>query len=194
MTGLRVVFVGCNPSLKNTSEEPFEGTQSGRVLNAWIKEFGLEESQCAFVNLTHTATKTASALKKSDIDLGKFKFNLMLKCAEVYHGQPTASNMMVAQLQSRGVLDTEMFAELPEAELEKYLGLFNETPMPAIIALGSVAAWGMGKTKLEFKTLPHPSGLNRKLNDKESLQKTLAECRAWLYNEPEPTKGSESAT
>lgn len=33
---------------------------------------------------------------------------------------------------------------------------------------------------IDMFTLPHPSGLNRKLNDKKQLDTTLKHCREWL--------------
>lgn len=38
-------------------------------------------------------------------------------------------------------------------------------------------------TKIEIFKLPHPSGLNRELNDKKKLSEQLARCRAWIYKE-----------
>lgn len=184
MNEIRVVFVGCNPSLENTSSEPFEGTKSGTILSKWIEQLGLEREQCAFVNLSEQATKTAAALKKSDVDIKKFQFHLFLKCAELYHGPLNATNIMIAKMQEHDKLDS-MFAPLPKKELEHFLSLSNETPLPKIIALGSMASWGMDKTKLPYKTMPHPSGLNRKLNNKENVQKILDETKNWLYDLPE---------
>jgi uracil-DNA glycosylase len=189
---LKVVFVGCNPSLKNTSAEPFKGTASGKILARWIKALGLTQEQCAFVNLTDTATQTAAALKKKDIDIGKFQFNLFLKFAELAHGQPAATNIMLAKMQQYKRLDIAQFIPLPDEELKEYLDLSDTTPVPMIIALGSVAAWGMAKTKLPFYQLPHPSGLNRKLNDKEGLDKVLASCKEWLYSLPEQSTNDGS--
>lgn len=34
---------------------------------------------------------------------------------------------------------------------------------------------------LEWFALPHPSGLNRKLNDKKKLTQLLAECKMFIY-------------
>ncbi len=36
---------------------------------------------------------------------------------------------------------------------------------------------------LQFFKLPHPSGLNRELNDKKKLSESLAKCRAWVYKQ-----------
>ena len=48
----------------------------------------------------------------------------------------------------------------------------------AIIALGNNASKALGKIP-HFK-LPHPSGRNRQINDKEFIAKKLQECREWL--------------
>ena len=46
------------------------------------------------------------------------------------------------------------------------------------IALGGVASLALGKA-LHFK-LPHPSGRNRQINDKEFIMSRLIECKLWL--------------
>jgi len=46
------------------------------------------------------------------------------------------------------------------------------------IALGNNASKAL-KGISHFK-LPHPSGRNRQINDKEFIAKKLAECKAWL--------------
>ena len=59
------------------------------------------------------------------------------------------------------------------------LGKANVLPENGIfIALGNNAAKAL-KGKVCFK-LPHPSGLNRKLNDKQWLQQQLQACKVWL--------------
>lgn len=52
------------------------------------------------------------------------------------------------------------------------------------IALGNDATdelsmWSK-EWNLDFFKLPHPSGLNRKLNDKEFMRQELAKCREWI--------------
>lgn len=51
-----------------------------------------------------------------------------------------------------------------------------------IIALGKNASKFMDKIEIEYFELPHPSGLNRKLNDKKYIDSLLKECKKWLGN------------
>lgn len=48
-----------------------------------------------------------------------------------------------------------------------------------VVALGNESARFLAKTGIEFFKLPHPSGLNRKLNDKLWLFAKLHECASW---------------
>jgi len=49
-----------------------------------------------------------------------------------------------------------------------------------IIALGNIAAGVIEKYSRPHFKLPHPSGRNRQINDKEFIAKKLAKCKAWL--------------
>lgn len=48
-----------------------------------------------------------------------------------------------------------------------------------LVALGKSAAEILKDLGLEFLEMPHPSGLNRKLNDKEFVKLKLAEFKAY---------------
>lgn len=50
-----------------------------------------------------------------------------------------------------------------------------------IIALGNSASIALKMLKLEHYKLPHPSPRNRKLNNKDELQKELKECKVYIY-------------
>lgn len=51
-----------------------------------------------------------------------------------------------------------------------------------VIALGNAAQKYLLKAGIEeFFVLPHPSGRNRKLNDKEYVKKTLQQCKDYIY-------------
>jgi hypothetical protein len=51
-----------------------------------------------------------------------------------------------------------------------------------VIALGQKAADYLGKVGIEeYFVLPHPSGLNRQLNDKEYVKNKLGFCRTYIY-------------
>ena len=49
-----------------------------------------------------------------------------------------------------------------------------------VIALGNFPSMALSKIKVEHFMLPHPSGLNRKLNDKSYETKILEECREYI--------------
>lgn len=54
-----------------------------------------------------------------------------------------------------------------------------------LIALGKSAAQALSKLKLDFLELPHPSGLNRKLNDKDYVAQQVAALKAYCSpNDP----------
>lgn len=67
-----------------------------------------------------------------------------------------------------------------EAKLQQIYGF-------PIVALGNNAAKALRRLKAPFFPLPHPSGLNRKLNDKEWLAKQLSQCKLWLVSQKERT-------
>ena len=48
-----------------------------------------------------------------------------------------------------------------------------------IVALGKCAASALDKMRLNFLAMPHPSGLNRALNDKDYVADKIAELRMW---------------
>ena len=49
-----------------------------------------------------------------------------------------------------------------------------------IITLGNTANEALTLLGIQHFQLPHPSGLNRKLNNKEYLTKVLSECQKYL--------------
>jgi len=51
-----------------------------------------------------------------------------------------------------------------------------------IIALGDTAHKALLDANIEHFVLPHPSGLNRKLNDKQYVQQILDKCRIFLHS------------
>lgn len=48
------------------------------------------------------------------------------------------------------------------------------------IALGKKAAEKLDGSYVRFFDLPHPSGRNRKLNDKKYVKQILKQCKEWL--------------
>ncbi len=51
-----------------------------------------------------------------------------------------------------------------------------------VIALGRAAESRLIEMEIEHFLLPHPSGLNRALNNKLELATTLSRCRDWIFN------------
>ncbi len=60
------------------------------------------------------------------------------------------------------------------------LDVYNDN-VQKIVALGEAARSTLSEMDCVFFTLPHPSGLNRALNDKKKLAEQLALCRAFIY-------------
>jgi len=50
-----------------------------------------------------------------------------------------------------------------------------------IVALGNFASKVLQKINIDHFTLPHPSGLNRKLNDKSYERDQLVKCKEYIY-------------
>lgn len=184
MSDIKVLFIGCNPSFHNYDPNvPFEGTKSGIALSKWLGELGLTKDQCLFMNLTKYATKNQAILKKKDVDLDQFKFELGIKLLEAYHGEK-AFGMMISAYQNAGKIDSKKLVPNKPEEVEADMELVKTTPLAKIVTLGVMATWGFAslKSDIPYHELPHPSGLNRKINDKEALAKMLADCKTWLYS------------
>jgi G:T/U-mismatch repair DNA glycosylase len=49
-----------------------------------------------------------------------------------------------------------------------------------VIALGGFASRALSRSGVQHYVLPHPSPLNRKLNDREYEKRVIEECREWL--------------
>ena len=185
----RAIFIGCNPTSWRSKASPFDGTRSGKVLDRWIDELGLVKAESGFMNLSNYESRRqpSKRILKSGFNAAQFEFELLLKCIQVYHGEENGFEILLARLQAAGKLDEKSFVKQPDEKVEAATAKMADTPMPKIITLGEMAAWGMGQTRgqVSFFQLPHPSGLNRKLNDKEWTAKVLADCKAWLYSSPE---------
>lgn len=67
--------------------------------------------------------------------------------------------------------DIELYAK----SLQLYYGDIQK-----IIALGNDAAQVCKAAKMTYFKLPHPSGLNRQINDSKNIEKLLKECDRWL--------------
>lgn len=68
-------------------------------------------------------------------------------------------------------------------DLDKVLKLYHKADFK-VIALGVRASERLGKLGIGHRILPHPSGLNRQLNDKEAVDKALAMCKDYLLDYP----------
>jgi len=50
-----------------------------------------------------------------------------------------------------------------------------------VVALGEFASDALSKIGIDHFKLPHPSGLNRQLNDKAFVDKVLYECKKYMF-------------
>tara|TARA_R100000278_G_scaffold103436_1_gene79847 strand:+ start:266 stop:655 length:390 start_codon:yes stop_codon:yes gene_type:complete len=50
-----------------------------------------------------------------------------------------------------------------------------------VVALGGFASDALSKIGIDHFKLPHPSGLNRQLNDKAFVDKVLYECKKYMF-------------
>jgi uracil-DNA glycosylase len=182
---VKVLFVGCNPSLKNTrSDVPFEGTRSGVILSEWIRRLSLDVEDVGFINAVERATKSAGEITKSDIDVKHFNFRLFMKSLELYHGQYVAAYLMKAKMQSVSLSKNFLeFDPVEASELSEALEVLQHTPAPKIIALGKIAAAALDSGVMPYFQLPHPSGRNRVLNDKIKITKLLEQAKQFIYEE-----------
>ena len=51
-----------------------------------------------------------------------------------------------------------------------------------VIALGNKASYNLSNSRIEHFKLPHPSGLNRILNDKQKLAMEMLACNTYLLD------------
>lgn len=128
MTDLKVLFVGSSPSKKNkVSWVPFVGTRSGKVLESWMQQLGVQGK----------VMNVYPKVSTNPLNRGEIMFHL--------------------------------------DRLSRTAKRFDK-----IIALGDVAHKALLDADVEHFVLPHPSGLNRKLNDKEYVKDILAKCKIFL--------------
>lgn len=186
---MKTLFIGCNPSLKNKDPEvPFEGTRSGKTLDSWLLKLGLYRSEIILMNLTKFATQSQKKLKKSDVNLEQFRFELGVNLLATEFGEDKALGMMISAYQAQGKLDPDRLVPNPQEQVDEDMKLIKEMSVPKVVTLGEMATWGFKqavKDKMPFFQLPHPSGLNHKLNDPTYVQKVLEDCKAFLYSLPE---------
>lgn len=57
-----------------------------------------------------------------------------------------------------------------------------------VVALGNVSSKRLREAQVAHYKLPHPSGLNRKLNDDEALKILLADCRDYVHDRLNPNE------
>lgn len=79
------------------------------------------------------------------------------------------------------LINADKFRYYPSSEVI----YFNFSPIcykseATLVALGNNASNKLENLGLNHFKLPHPSGLNRKLNDKKQLKKTLQSCKHWV--------------
>lgn len=59
-----------------------------------------------------------------------------------------------------------------------------------VVALGCKASDRLVKSQINHHPMPHPSGLNRKLNDKHYMSLELMHCYEYVHNIREPVSGA----
>lgn len=74
----------------------------------------------------------------------------------------------------------DMDINISDVKLENVSNLESINTKYTYIALGDIAYQKLSKFPVKLYKLPHPSGLNRKLNDKKWLKNELKVCRKWL--------------
>ena len=67
-----------------------------------------------------------------------------------------------------------------EFTTKTFSGDINPEYGDVVIALGNKASEYLSSIELSHFKLPHPSGRNRKINDKQWLNKELKQCKEWL--------------
>ncbi len=68
-------------------------------------------------------------------------------------------------------------------DLDKILDLYHKGNFK-VIALGNKAAERLANLGIGYRKLPHPSGLNRQLNDKKQLTEQLIDVIAYINDYP----------
>lgn len=56
----------------------------------------------------------------------------------------------------------------------------NETDCHGIVALGQTASWALTQAEVPHLAMPHPSGMNRQLNDPEFVAGKIEELRKFI--------------
>jgi len=67
-----------------------------------------------------------------------------------------------------------------ESDLDFFFSIISLNQHERIVALGERVSSILSKNSIAHFKLPHPSGLNRKLNDRTFVEKTLIECRKYI--------------
>ena len=133
---MTIVFVGSNPSEASPDCEPFQrGTQSRRVLEAWIEAAGIDltERKSVFLyNIANKPTPNNRALKKSEII---------------------------------------SYIPLLKSILQSYT---------KIVSLGKTAHTALEMAGIAHLEMPHPSGRNFKLNNKDYVAACIERLRVYI--------------
>lgn len=112
------------------------------------------------LNVPFVGTKSHKVLNRWAFIIGAHSYN-MINCSNEIYFKPNKKNIHST---------AEYFTVL------KFYLKYDK-----IIALGNIAAKVLTKANIEHFKLPHPSGLNRKLNDKKWLRKQLKEAKKYVH-------------
>jgi uracil-DNA glycosylase len=67
-----------------------------------------------------------------------------------------------------------------DAGMDQLIARINAGQYTHIVALGKVATKALQERKVSFLSMPHPSGLNRKLNDSKYVERCLDRLRSYV--------------
>lgn len=137
--GVKIVFIGSNPSQKSKSIVPFwYDTKSNAVLSKWMSEVhkapNITIEAVYYFNVANHPTPGNRPLKTSEIHAGLI--NLDAKLSEVNPDR--------------------------------------------IIALGKTAEKALTLLRKQFLAMPHPSGMNRQLNDPAYVAEKIKALQDYL--------------
>lgn len=121
---MKVLFLGQNPSNKNTSANAFIGSQSHKTIVKWATYLDIS----------------------------------------TYHLQNTS---LVHGKVLRGDVRNDLNDLCSQYEL--------------VITLGTYASKALIERNIHHFSLPHPSGLNRQLNDHSYIRMKLKECESYIH-------------
>ena len=78
------------------------------------------------------------------------------------------------------VTDDNRPLKVSEYDLQNLIAYTTHPSVTKVIALGNTAADALNRIDQEFFKLPHPSPLNRFLNNEVQVEAVLGACKEWI--------------